>query len=64
MNNTPSVINKINYTAKIVNAYIAYDFDYRPQNPRGNFVLKNCWFGGINIVKNNDQKNMFKAAMG
>lgn len=40
MNNTPSVINKINYAAKIVNAYIAFEFDYWPQNPRGNFVLK------------------------
>ena len=39
-NNTPFVIDKNNYTAKIENVYIFYDLDYWSRNPLNNFVLK------------------------
>ena len=36
----PLAVEQSNYTAKIVNVYIAYDLDALPRNPTSNFNLK------------------------
>ena len=43
------------YLTKILNVYIFYDLDAWPRNPTNNFNSKNCLFGSINIVRNNDK---------
>ena len=40
LNNTPLVIEEINYAPGIVNVYIVYDLDNWPKNPLRNFTLK------------------------
>ena len=40
-----------NKIAKIVNAYIAYDFEFWSRNPTNNFKFKICLFGVTSIVK-------------
>ena len=56
LNNTPLVIEQINYTRKIVNVWIVYDLDNWPKNLLTNFTLENCLFGVTNIVKNSDKE--------
>ena len=53
-NNTPLVIEQINYPSKIVNVSIVYDLDNCPKIPLRNLALKNCLFVATNIVKNSD----------
>ena len=53
-NNTPLVIEQINYPSKIVNVSIVYDLDNCPKIPLRNLALKNCSFVATNIVKNSD----------
>ena len=36
----PLAVEQSNYTAKIVNVYIAYDLDALPRSPTSNFNLK------------------------
>ena len=55
-NNTPLVIEQINYSSKIANVYIVNDLDNWPKNPLRNFTLKNCLFGATNTVKNNNKE--------
>ena len=43
--------------SKIVNVYIVDDLDYWPKIPLRNFTMKNCLFGGTNIVKINNKEN-------
>ena len=40
--NTPLVIEQINYINKIVNLYIVYDLNNWPKTPLGDVTLKNC----------------------
>ena len=54
-NNSVLVVEQ-NYATKIVNAYIVYDLDDWPKNPKRNFKLKNCLFDVTNIRKNSDKK--------
>ena len=53
-NNTPLVIEQINYPSKIVNVNIVYDLDNCPKILLRNLALKNCLFVATNIVKNSD----------
>ena len=46
----------MNYLTKIVNVYIAYDFDAWPKHPTNNFDFKNCLFGTVYTVKNIDKE--------
>ena len=46
-----SAVEQNNCVSKTVNAYIVYDLDIWPDDPRNNFKLKNCFFGTTNIVK-------------
>ena len=55
-NNTPLVVEKNNYTTKIVNVYIVYDLDNWPKSPLRNFTIKNCLFGATISVKHNDKE--------
>ena len=61
LNNTPLVIEEINYASGIVYADIVYDLDNWPKNPLRNFTLNNFLFGATNTVKNNDKdKYMYR----
>ena len=42
--------------SKIVNVYVASDFDPWPINFTNNFQFKNSLFGATNIVKNSDKE--------
>ena len=44
-------IEQNNNIAKIVNAYIAYDFEFWSKNPTNKFKFKICLFGVTSIVK-------------
>ena len=44
-------IEQNNNIAKIVNAYIAYDFEFWSRNPTNKFKFKICLFGVTSIVK-------------
>ena len=61
---TPLVLDQNNYIARTVSTYIVYDSDYWPKDPLGNFVLKNCLFGVINIVKNSDREKFVYSGYG
>ena len=54
-NNTFLVVEKNNYSTKIVNAYIVYDLDDWPKIPLNNFKLKKCFFDATNIAKDIDK---------
>ena len=54
-NNAPLVVEKNNYTTKIVSVYIVYDLDNWPKFPLRKFILKNCLFGATAIGKNNNK---------
>ena len=56
LNKSPLVVEKNNYSTKIVNAYIVYDLDDWPKGPLRNFTLKNCLLGSTNIIKNSDKE--------
>ena len=64
LNNTPLVIEQINYTRKIVNVWIVYDLDNWPKNLLTNFTLENCLFGVTNIVKNSDKEKYVYSGYG
>ena len=50
-NSTPLVIVENNFTTKILNAYIVYELDSRPNIFLNNFKIESCLFGATNIVK-------------
>ena len=52
------------YLTKILNVYIFYDLDAWPRNPTNNFNSKNCLFGAINIVRNNDKEKYVYSGYG
>ena len=61
LNNTPLVIEEINYASGIAYADIVYDLDNWSKNPLRNFTLNNFLFGATNTVKNNDKdKYMYR----
>ena len=62
--NTRLVVEKNNYAAKNVNAYIAYDLDNWPKISLINFTLKNCLFGATNMVKNYDKEKCVYSGYG
>ena len=61
---TPLVIDKDNYTIKIINAYIFYDLDYWPRNSLNSFTLKFCLFGAANTVELCDKNKCIYSGYG
>ena len=57
-------VEENNYTAEIVNTYIAYDLHAWSRNPTNNFKLKNCLFGATNIIKNSDKEKWVYSGYG
>ena len=55
----PLAVEQNNYLTKIANVYIAYDLEAWPKILLNNFTLKNCLFGGTNIVKKNSDKEKY-----
>ena len=55
-NNTPLVMDKNNFTTKMVSAYIVYDIDNWPEIRIRNFTLKNCLYGATSLEKNSDKE--------
>ena len=53
-NYSPLVAEKNNYSPKMKNSYIAYNFNNRLSNPANNFMAKNCLYGATNITKHSD----------
>ena len=45
LNNTPIVIEQINYARRVVNVYIVYDLDNWSKNLLRDLTLKICLFG-------------------
>ena len=64
LNKSPLVVQKNNYSTKIVNAYIVYDLDNWPKVPLRNFTLKNCLLGSTNIIKNSDKEKYVYSGYG
>ena len=60
----PLAAEQNDYTTKILNAYIVYDFDGWPRNPINDFKFKNCLFGTTNIVKNSDKEKWLYSGYG
>ena len=56
LNNTSLVVKQNNYTTKIVDVCIVYDFDNWPNNALRNFALKNYLFVATSIIKNSDKE--------
>ena len=49
--NTVTVINIINYAAKVVNDYVVYDLNHWPRSPLNKSVVKNCLLGVTDVIK-------------
>ena len=40
------------YSSFILNLYIVYELNNWPRNPTNNFLLRNCLFGTVKLVRN------------
>ena len=60
--NDPLTVKQNHCLTKIVNVYIAYDFDAKPKNPTINFKI--CLFAATSIVKNSDKENYVYSGCG
>ena len=63
LDKVPLALKQNNYTSKIVNIDIAYNFYAQPRNPTNNLKFKNCLFGETSVIKNSDKEKYVIVSM-